>query len=98
MSISFLDAPPTIARSGRTRTPEYTEFAEQAKANPGKWALLANDISISSVKKIKDGTWAEFTPAGEYDAVSRNAGETGKGDIWVAYIGPTDEPVALPGV
>jgi hypothetical protein len=89
--LEFMDEPPPSNR-GNDRL--YHWFANQLKANPGKWAKLPlpNKAGIST--NIARGRMPAFRPAGHFECVYR--AEIDSTDKWnfVRYIGPVEEPKA----
>lgn len=89
MEIKFQDPPPTFA--GRNAASQHFEFAEALRANPGRWAVLADDASASVVTSVKAGRYAAFRPAGSFEATSRGIGKANRAKVYVRYVGPRDE-------
>lgn len=77
--------PPADGR-GRRRSTHWAEVADALRANPGKWALVAESASPSTAQNIKRGTYVAFADEG-FEAVSRKS-PTGKGsDIYARFVG-----------
>jgi len=88
--LEFLDEPPPSNR-GNDRL--YHWFANQLKANPGKWAKLPLPPNKAGLRTlIERGKFLAFRPAGSFECVYRK--ELEGDDRWnfVRYVGPVEEP------
>jgi hypothetical protein len=72
--------PKTNRHAGRpvdTYTSRYTAIADQLRARPGQWALIEQVEAKRNgglATKIRMGAMLCFTPAGDFEAVTRQGG------------------------
>lgn len=85
--LEFVDEPPPSNR-GSERL--YVWFANQLRANPGKWARLPlpNKAGISTI--IGNGKMSAFRPAGHFECVYRKELDSDDKYNYIRYIGPVD--------
>lgn len=77
--------PPAIDKSGRGR---YDDLAAALRENPGRWALVGDDLAASTTTAINTGRLRAFMPPGAFQSRS----QTHKDDprrrrIWARYVG-----------
>lgn len=77
--------PPSDGRIGNNKG-KHIEFAEQLRANPGRWAVMGEDLSCSTTTMINRGIILGFAPAGAFEAVTRGVVKN-RGTIYVRYVG-----------
>lgn len=77
--------PPADAR-GRDK---WGPVADELRAQPGRWALVAEGVSASMSTAFKRGRIIAFQPAGSFEAVTRNVVD-GRADIYARYVGKSD--------
>jgi hypothetical protein len=64
----------------------WNAVAAELRAHPGRWALIREGESGSGLAThIRQGHIACFTPAGDFDAVSRQA--RGVNRVYARYVG-----------
>ena len=67
----------------------YEETAQQLKAKPGQWAIVATFPRRSNAgtlsHNIRIGRTAAWQPAGDFEAVSRKVGEEVR--VYARYLG-----------
>ncbi len=67
---------------------DHQSIAAELKANPGRWALVFENVFSSLSVSIKSGRLAAYRPAGSFEALSASRnGSTNKADIYVRYVG-----------
>lgn len=82
---------PPVARSqgGGKRLSRLTPLADELRARPGEWALVHEGTSpgqaTGMATHIRLGQVMAFSPAGDFDAVSRRV--DGKCCVWAVYAG-----------
>lgn len=91
--IRWADPPPTSLRGERTTAPwsRYNDLADELRARPGEWAVIAefNGRHTGLATHVRMGSIACFTPAGDFDAVSRQVGKYTA--IYARYVGDGKE-------
>jgi hypothetical protein len=66
--------------------PVWAALADQLRQEPGRWALLGEQLARSTAWHIQQGRYAAFRPAGTFQAKVRNT--TGnRADIYVRFRG-----------
>lgn len=87
--IRWEEPPPGNARrplgSGHSR---YTAVADELRAQPGRWALVFEGragMATGLATHIRMGSMHCFTPAGDFDAVSRRI--DGYTRVYARYVG-----------
>jgi hypothetical protein len=80
MTAVWADPPP---QSGE---PVWSELADQLRGEPGRWALLGQQLARSTAWHIQQGRYAAFRPAGDFQARVRNTNGN-RGDIYVRFLG-----------
>jgi hypothetical protein len=81
-SIIRWEEPPPPAGNGAGRVPgmrpsQYNTIADQLRANPGRWAVveeIQRQRNNGLATKIAMGHMLCFTPAGDFEAVTRQGG------------------------
>lgn len=72
----WADPPPVLGE------PVWSELANELRANPGRWALLGEQLARSAAYHIQQGRYAAFRPAGAFEARVRNTNGS-RADIYV---------------
>lgn len=72
--------PPTQARNGGrpadSYSSRYAAIADELRANPGRWAVIdefTGNHNRGLATKIRLGSMLCFTPAGDFESVSRRS-------------------------
>lgn len=70
----------------------YAGLAEELRANPGRWALVAErtDGNHGLATHIRSGQMQCFTPTGDFDAASRCV--DGITRVYARYVGDGEAP------
>lgn len=73
----------------------WSDIAEQLKANPGRWALITSAPKRTSIAmittRIQRNTYGPFSPVGAFEAVSRESlDEPGRFEVFARYVGNRD--------
>lgn len=81
---------PPKPNGGPRANQQLLDFANELRANPGRWALYptvpsSDSATSSNAANIRRGTLAAFRPPGAFEAVARTAG--GIRQIYVRYVG-----------
>lgn len=98
VSVIRWEKPPPTSMHGERRTApwsRYNDLADELRAAPGRWAVIAEwdgSQRTELATHVRMGSIACFTPAGDFDAVSRQV--LGKTVIYARYLGDTEEPHA----
>lgn len=86
---------------GRNRH-DWDSIAASLKANPNKWAVVAEDVSASTGTHIRHGRLTAFAPKGAFEArvSGAKADNNGRADkIYARYVGtasPAEPTTASP--
>lgn len=85
--IEWKDPTPPATRSGRGT--DWKLIADELRAHPGQWAVVAHDRGEAVATSIKRGAIAAFRPAGSFEARSRRQrfNEPKSCDIYARYVG-----------
>jgi hypothetical protein len=86
------ETPPASLRN-RTRR-NWQEVADSLKANPGNWAVVAEDVSASTGTHIRHGRLTAFAPEGAFEARVSGArdSKTGRAEkVYARFIGEKGE-------
>lgn len=74
------------AFDGRRRVKyDWDRILGELRANPGRWALVAEDAPVSMSTNIKKGTYANSV-RGEFEAVVRESNNF-RGKVYARYVG-----------
>lgn len=76
--------------AGRTRSNrDYAELAKQLRANPGRWAVVAERGDQTTATRIRQGVLKDFRPAGAFEAVTNSIeGEPAhRRKVYARYVG-----------
>lgn len=84
MNITWESPAPRRGRPPRTK---YYEIAEELKKNPGEWALVGEDMSISTGNHISSGRIKAFQPAGEFEGTIRGIKGSRAEKVYARYVG-----------
>ena len=74
-------------RRGRPPLTEYYELAEELKKHPGEWALVGENMSISTGNHISSGRIKAFQPAGEFEGTIRGQVNGRAEKVYARYVG-----------
>ena len=78
---------PSAERIGRPPSADYRALAEDLKKNPGKWALVGENMSVSIGSHISSGRIKAFQPAGTFEGVVRGTKNGRAEKVFARYIG-----------
>ena len=65
--------------------PVWSELADQLREEPGRWALLGQQIARATAHHIQTGRYASFRPAGTFQARVRNTNGN-RADVYVRAV------------
>jgi len=74
-------------RLGRPPSANYSALAEELKKNPGEWALVGENLSISIGSHISSGRIKAFQPAGAFEGTIRGVEGSRAKKIYARYVG-----------
>lgn len=91
------EAPPEALLNRQRR--DWQNVADELRARPGQWAVVAEGVSASTGTHIRHGRLTAFAPAGSFEArVSGARSDEGKASkVYARYIGastPAPTPTA----
>jgi hypothetical protein len=90
------EEPPAAKRSGPAGQgwSKYAALAEELRANPGRWALVAERAGTDGAlaTHIRSGQMQCFTPTGDFDAAARRVGRITR--IYARYVGDQEAGAA----
>ena len=75
------------AKAGRPPSVNYNKLAEDLKKNPGEWALVGENLSISIGSHITSGRIKAFQPAGEFEGTIRGSKGSRAEKTFARYVG-----------
>lgn len=78
---------PTPDGRGNKPFRDWAGISALLRDRPGEWAVVAEDVSVSTASHIKRGRFRGFV-AGEFEAVSRNVINGRAEKIYARYVGP----------
>ena len=89
-ALEFRDPPPP-----KKARRNWQKIADQLKANPGRWAVVASGPRRSSVaniaSRINRNEYGVFSPVGAYEAVVRESEKTpGRFEAYAQFVGNLD--------
>lgn len=74
-------------RRGRPPSVNYSALAEDLKKNPGEWALVGENLSVSIGSHISSGRIKAFQPAGTFEGVIRGSKDGRAEKVFARYVG-----------
>jgi hypothetical protein len=85
------EEPPATVRPGSSSPDKYRAEAEELKAHPGKWAVLAEFKDRSQAYRLKSSVekakYPAFAPAGSFEGKTHTNGAV---KVYVRYVGETE--------
>jgi hypothetical protein len=82
-AVIFKDPPPSTGKAAAAN--ELQAQAQELRANPQQWALLASKDTVSAAgamaHKIRHGRYASFRPTGAFESLVRGT------DVYARYVG-----------
>lgn len=70
----------------RTKGNKWETIANELRAHPGQWAVVAENVSASITVQIKSGVYGSM-PRGEFEAVARGTHGNRAEKIYARYVG-----------
>lgn len=92
--VEWADPPKPVKREAVKKVEsKWRPVAEKMRQNPGKWALLRKDIPRVAVYSFRQGRFAYFRPAEDWEflVVVEAHHVKGKGDLYGRYVGENGE-------
>ena len=87
MDIVRWETPP-VSKSGRAKDGRYAYIADALRANPGEWAVVAEQVTPTLAYHIKKGMVSGFAPAGSFEATSRRtSNKTKRVTVYARFVG-----------
>lgn len=66
---------------------DHTNVASELRANPGEWAVVAEDVSPTLAQLIKNGKLVAYRPAGSFESVTRGISNGRAAKVYARYVG-----------
>lgn len=78
---------PETQRLGRPPSANYEKLAADLRANPGAWALVGENLSVSIGSHITSGRIKAFQPAGSFEGAVRGSKNGRAEKVFARFIG-----------
>lgn len=76
------------AQPGRPASAKWQEVADNLRANPDEWFVVARNVSPTTSHLIRNGKLKAFAPAGYFESVTRENKGNKAGEVYARYVGP----------
>jgi hypothetical protein len=88
-AVAVLERKTPPAQAGRPASAKWKEIADNLRANPEEWFVVARDVSPTTAHLIRNGKLKAFAPAGYFESVSRGNKGNRAGEVYARFVGPT---------
>ena len=86
--LKFQD-PPARQYGGRSASRDWAAIAAELRRNPGRWALVAEGVSVGNSAGIRSGRNSAFRPIGAFEVTERTVPDTNRRmvDVYMRFVG-----------
>jgi hypothetical protein len=76
---------------GKGNKRDWKGIAVSLRANPGEWAVIAEDINNSVGTTLRTGKYKNFRPVGDWEFVTRGTNANGRTEkLFGRYVGDAE--------
>lgn len=85
MSVKFVDELPGSDRGPNST--KWSKIADELRANPGQWAVVAEDVHPSLAQYLRSGRGTGKWVPQDFEVATRQIKGTTKANVFARYVG-----------